>query len=114
MIIRAILFYFLAERTGFEPVEPVAQLGSLANYWFQPLTHLSGLRLSSETTERKSRSKFVNDQISGLKINENNVLGQHVTASPREIRARKHKKNGSCRIYRTRTVPSIVPKTLRP
>ena len=114
MIIRAILFYFLAERTGFEPVEPVAQLGSLANYWFQPLTHLSGLRLSSETTERKSRSKFVNDQISGLKIKENNVLGQHVTASPREIRARKHKKNGSCRIYRTRTVPSIVPKTLRP
>ena len=33
---------FIAERTGFEPVEPVAQLGSLANYWFQPLTHLSG------------------------------------------------------------------------
>lgn len=32
---------FIAERTGFEPVEPVAQLGSLANYWFQPLTHLS-------------------------------------------------------------------------
>ena len=23
---------FIAERTGFEPVEPVAQLGSLANY----------------------------------------------------------------------------------
>ena len=32
---------FIAERTGFEPVEPVAQLGSLANYWFQPLTHPS-------------------------------------------------------------------------
>ena len=24
--------YHVAERTGFEPVEPVAQLGSLANY----------------------------------------------------------------------------------
>lgn len=33
--------YHLAERTGFEPVEPVAQLGSLANYWFQPLTQTS-------------------------------------------------------------------------
>ena len=36
-----LIHYHLAERTGFEPVEPVAQLGSLANYWFQPLTHLS-------------------------------------------------------------------------
>ena len=71
-----LIHYHVAERTGFEPVEPVAQLGSLANYWFQPLTHLSGLRLSSERTERKSRSKFVNDQISGLKINENNALEQ--------------------------------------
>ena len=36
-----LLAFNVAERTGFEPVEPVAQLGSLANYWFQPLTHLS-------------------------------------------------------------------------
>lgn len=32
---------FFAERGGFEPPEPIAQFGSLANYWFQPLTHLS-------------------------------------------------------------------------
>ena len=31
----------LAERTGFEPVVPVTQYVSLANWWFQPLTHLS-------------------------------------------------------------------------
>ena len=33
--------YHLAERTGFEPVVPVTQYVSLANWWFQPLTHLS-------------------------------------------------------------------------
>ncbi len=32
---------FFAEREGFEPSAPVSQCGSLANYWFQPLTHLS-------------------------------------------------------------------------
>ena len=31
-----------AERGGFEPPVPVAQYDSLANCWFQPLTHLSG------------------------------------------------------------------------
>ena len=31
----------LAERTGFEPVVPVTQYVSLANWWFQPLTPLS-------------------------------------------------------------------------
>ena len=35
-------FNSLAERTGFEPVVPVTQYVSLANWWFQPLTHLSG------------------------------------------------------------------------
>jgi hypothetical protein len=29
----------LAESEGFEPSDPVTQIGSLANYWFQPLTH---------------------------------------------------------------------------
>ncbi len=32
----------LAESEGFEPSVPVTQYGSLANYWFQPLTHDSG------------------------------------------------------------------------
>ena len=35
------LIHYLAERTGFEPVVPVTQYVSLANWWFQPLTHLS-------------------------------------------------------------------------
>ena len=111
---------FIAERTGFEPVEPVAQLGSLANYWFQPLTHLSGLRLSSERTERKSRSKFVNDQISGLKINENNALEQHVTASPQEIRTGKHNKErllpdipyANSPVNRSKNTPSTNTETV--
>jgi hypothetical protein len=30
---------WLAESEGFEPSDPVTQIGSLANYWFQPLTH---------------------------------------------------------------------------
>lgn len=110
----------MAERTGFEPVEPVAQLGSLANYWFQPLTHLSGLRLSSERTERKSRSKFVNDQISGLKINENNALEQHVTASPQEIRTGKHNKErllpdipyANSPVNRSKNTPSTNTETV--
>ncbi len=29
----------LAESEGFEPSVPVTQYGSLANCWFQPLTH---------------------------------------------------------------------------
>jgi hypothetical protein len=31
----------MAERGGFEPPVPVKKYGSLANCWFQPLTHLS-------------------------------------------------------------------------
>ena len=30
---------YVAESEGFEPSDPVTQIGSLANYWFQPLTH---------------------------------------------------------------------------
>jgi hypothetical protein len=30
-----------AERGGFEPPVPFNEYGSLANCWFQPLTHLS-------------------------------------------------------------------------
>lgn len=101
-------------------MEPVAQLGSLANYWFQPLTHLSGLRLSSERTERKSRSKFVNDQISGLKINENNALEQHITASPQEIRTGKHNKEqllpdipyANSPVNRSKNTPSTNTETV--
>lgn len=33
---------FLAERGGFEPPVQITPYGSLANCWFQPLTHLSG------------------------------------------------------------------------
>ena len=32
----------VAERGGFEPPVPLFGYGSLANCWFQPLTHLSG------------------------------------------------------------------------
>gem|GEM_PF-2476157 len=35
---------FFAERGGFEPPVPVTQYVSLANWWFQPLTHLSVLK----------------------------------------------------------------------
>ncbi len=31
----------VAERGGFEPPVPYNEYGSLANCWFQPLTHLS-------------------------------------------------------------------------
>ena len=34
----------MAESEGFEPSDPVTQIGSLANYWFQPLTHDSARR----------------------------------------------------------------------
>ena len=34
----------MAESEGFEPSDPVTQIGSLANYWFQPLTHDSVTR----------------------------------------------------------------------
>ena len=43
----------LAERGGFEPPVPIAQYDSLANYWFQPLTHLS-----EKTTFNFSLSKL--------------------------------------------------------
>ena len=33
--------YNCAEREGFEPSVPLSKYGSLANYWFKPLTHLS-------------------------------------------------------------------------
>jgi hypothetical protein len=36
-----IAFFYLAEKGGFEPPEPVSQFGCLANNWFQPLTHFS-------------------------------------------------------------------------
>ena len=32
----------VAERGGFEPPVQITPYGSLANCWFQPLTHLSG------------------------------------------------------------------------
>ncbi len=33
----------MAEGGGFEPPVPVSQYDSLANCWFQPLTHLSNI-----------------------------------------------------------------------
>ena len=35
------LYSNCAEREGFEPSVPLSRYGSLANYWFKPLTHLS-------------------------------------------------------------------------
>ena len=35
------IFFNAAERAGFEPAVPLSKYGSLANYWFKPLTHLS-------------------------------------------------------------------------
>ena len=43
-IAKLLLRYFSAERGGFEPPVPVTQYVSLANWWFQPLTHLSVLK----------------------------------------------------------------------
>ena len=34
----------MAETEGFEPSVPHSQHAGLANRWFQPLTHVSGLR----------------------------------------------------------------------
>ena len=42
-LVRPLVSPSLAERGGFEPPVPVFQYVSLANWWFQPLTHLSGL-----------------------------------------------------------------------
>lgn len=36
-----------AERGGFEPPVQITPYGSLANCWFQPLTHLSGKALKA-------------------------------------------------------------------
>ena len=46
-----------AERGGFEPPVPVTQYDSLANCWFQPLTHLS---LGFSTAERSCRYPSTN------------------------------------------------------
>ncbi len=35
----------LAVRAGFEPAVQSYPYGSLANYWFQPLTHLTGIQV---------------------------------------------------------------------
>ncbi len=35
--------FMVAERGGFEPPVQFNPYGSLANYWFKPLTHLSGV-----------------------------------------------------------------------
>ncbi len=41
----------LAESEGFEPSVPVTQYGSLANCWFQPLTHDSATRQTGGYTQ---------------------------------------------------------------
>jgi hypothetical protein len=46
-----------AERGGFEPPVPVTQYDSLANCWFQPLTHLS-LMLSCIKSSTKVENQF--------------------------------------------------------
>ena len=38
--------FFFAEKGGFEPPVPLAGYDSLANCWFQPLTHLSVVQIA--------------------------------------------------------------------
>ena len=38
--------FLTAEKGGFEPPVPLAEYDSLANCWFQPLTHLSVVRIA--------------------------------------------------------------------
>ena len=47
-----------AERGGFEPPVPVTQYDSLANCWFQPLTHLSGMIVESSIVLSKRTPLF--------------------------------------------------------
>ena len=54
-IAKQLLRYFFAERGGFEPPVPVTQYVSLANWWFQPLTHLSVAKLLASLTKGKTR-----------------------------------------------------------
>ena len=61
---------FFAERGGFEPPVPVTQYVSLANWWFQPLTHLSVL--NRELSEiRKSERKDTHNNCNAKNIYEN-------------------------------------------
>ena len=49
-----------AEKGGFEPPVPIAGYDSLANCWFQPLTHLSRCELRCKsTTFSDTRKRFL-------------------------------------------------------
>ena len=51
---KRLILFILAERTRFELVVAIAHYVGLANRWFQPLTHLSGL-----CSELCARRRFV-------------------------------------------------------
>ena len=52
-----------AERGGFEPPVPASRYDSLANCWFQPLTHLSCKNPSPPTNRRKGSNSHANHQM---------------------------------------------------
>ena len=49
--------YFLAVRAGFEPAVQFNPYGSLANYWFQPLIHLTFLTETFSLVLRGGKNK---------------------------------------------------------
>ena len=68
---------FFAERGGFEPPVPVTQYVSLANWWFQPLTHLSVLKCElywNQKSERKDIHNNCNAKIICENIFHNSIL----------------------------------------
>jgi hypothetical protein len=50
---------FPAVREGFEPSVQFNPYGSLANYWFEPLTHLTGsLKKDGKNKRKREISKY--------------------------------------------------------
>ena len=73
----------VAERGGFEPPVPVTQYDSLANCWFQPLTHLSkkywllfskfDKNIKSDRNSKRIQPKCLLDGIS-YEVQETNII----------------------------------------
>ena len=59
---------FIAERTRFELVVEIAPYVGLANRWFQPLTHLSGHRFRSVSSERVCKYRIFLSNCKELRI----------------------------------------------
>gem|GEM_PF-2800736 len=51
-------FTFTAVREGFEPSVQFNPYGSLANYWFEPLTHLTGFKKDGKNKLKSQIIKF--------------------------------------------------------